>query len=381
MRFAIVGCGFVADYYLATLANHRMLELAGVFDRDAERARAFASYHRAHTYRSLDEVLGDASLEMVVNLTNPRSHYEVSMAALRAGKHVYTEKPLATSVAQALQLVETAEANALLLGSAPCTLLGETAQTLWKALREKRIGTPRAIYAEMDDGPVPLEDHDKWKSASGAPWPAKDEFEVGCTLEHSAYVLSWLTAFFGPACAVTSSAHVIKPDKGVLLDVTSPDFTVASIEFASGVVARLTCGIFAAQDRCLRIFGDGGILATDDTWDFGSPVYLSRRTRLGLKGEKHPRLAKWIGLGPRRLPLVRQPRFLWSGRPANHIDYSRGVAELAAAAIERRTPRLSARWSLHVNELALAIQDPATYGCPRVLHSTFQPIAPMSWAT
>ncbi len=381
MRFAIVGCGYVADYYLATLVNHPELELTGVFDRDPERAHRFASHHGLRRYGSFDELLGDPSVALVANLTNPRSHFEISSAALQAGKHVYSEKPLATSLPQAEQLVEIAESRGLLLGSAPCTVLGETAQTMWKALREKRIGTPRLAYAEMDDGPIPFENHRTWLSASGAPWPAKDEFEVGCTLEHAGYILTWLIAFFGPARTVTSFAHALLPDKGPPLDVIAPDFTVAAIEFASGVVARLTCGIFASPDRRLRIFGDQGVLSTRDSWDFGSPVYLSRRTRLGLKAEKHPRLASWIGLGPRRVPPVRRPRFRWGGRPASHIDYSRGIAELAAAATERRPSRLSARFSLHVNELTLAIQEPATDGCPRRIRSTFDAMAPMPWAT
>lgn len=380
MRIAIVGCGYVADYYIATLVNHPGLELAGVCDRDAERARVFAAHHRLRRYDSLEALLRDPAVALVANLTNPRSHFEVSRRALEAGKHVYTEKPLATDLADAQRLVELAEARGLLLSSAPCTVLGESAQTLWKALREGRIGTPRLIYAELDDGPVPLEDHGTWTSASGAPWPARDEFEVGCTLEHSGYALTWMTAFFGPALRVTASAHVLTPDKGVPLEVKTPDFTVASIEFASGIVARLTCGIFAALDRRLRVFGDAGILSVGDIWDFGAPVHLGTRTRLGLKAERHPRLARWVGLGPRRLPLVRRPRFRWSGRPANHIDFSRGIAELAEAAGEGRPPRLSARWSLHVNELALAIQHPDRHGCPRELHSTFTPMAPMPWA-
>jgi predicted dehydrogenase len=381
MRVAIVGCGYVADYYVATLANHPDLELAGVFDRDPQRAQQFASHHGLRRYGSLDEALGEAGVQLVANLTNPRSHFEVSRAALEAGKHVYSEKPLATSLPDAAKLVELAESRGLLLGSAPCTVLGEAAQTMWRALREERIGTPRLVYAEMDDGPIPLEGYRTWRSASGAPWPAQDEFEVGCTIEHAGYCLTWLTAFFGPARSVTSYARVLMPEKGVPLAVAAPDFTVGTIEFASGVVARLTCGIFASPDRRLRVYGDAGVLTAADTWNFGSPVYLSRRTRLGLRAEKHAGLAKWVGLGPRRLPLARRPRFRWSGRPANRIDYSRGIAEVAAAAREGRPSRLSARWSLHFTELALAIQDPATYGCPRQIGSTFAPMEPMPWAS
>jgi predicted dehydrogenase len=380
MRIGIVGCGFVADYYLATLVNHPSLQLAGVFDLDRGRAQRAAVRHRVRCYDSLEALLDDGRVELVANLTNPRSHFEVSRAALLAGKHVYSEKPLATTLDRAEELVGMAEARGLLLGSAPCTVLGEAAQTIWKALRQGRIATPRLVYAEMDDGPIPLERYRRWSSPSGLPWPAKDEFETGCTLEHSGYVLTWLASFFGPARTVTSSAHVLKVDKGIPLEVSAPDFTVATVAFASGVVARLTCGIYASNDRRLRIYGDAGVLSVADSWDSCAPVYLSRRTLLGLKAEKHPRLAAWVGLGPRRLPPVRRPKVRWAGRPANRIDYARGLAELSAAAVERRPARLSARFSLHVNELALAIHDPATYGSPRQMKTTFEPVAPMPWA-
>ena len=94
MRIAIVGCGFVADYYLKTLPLYPDLEIAGVMDRVPERATKFAAYHSVPVYASLAELLADSTVEIVLNLTNPRSHYEVSKAALEAGKHVYSEKPL-----------------------------------------------------------------------------------------------------------------------------------------------------------------------------------------------------------------------------------------------------------------------------------------------
>jgi predicted dehydrogenase len=80
MRFAIVGCRFVADYYLKTLPLHPELELVGVMDRDADRAARFAAYYSIPTYCSLDELLAGRRVQMVVNLTNPRSHYAVSKA-------------------------------------------------------------------------------------------------------------------------------------------------------------------------------------------------------------------------------------------------------------------------------------------------------------
>ena len=380
MRFAVVGCGYVADFYLATLASHPELELVGVFDRDPERARRFAEFHHLDRFESLDQLLEDPRVELVANLTNPRSHYSVSRAALEAGKHVYSEKPLSTDLAEATELVELAERLGLILASAPCNLLGGTAQTMWKALRQGRIGTPRLAYAEIDDGPKPIQDRSGWLSDSGIPWPARDEFEMGCTLEHAAYYLSWFTAFFGPATRMTSFATVVMPDKGIELDRTTNDFSVACFEFESGLTARLTCSIYAPDDRQLRIFGDDGVLSTHDCWNYSSPVRLYKRTNLGIRAEAHPRLARLAGLGPRRIPLVAQPRFGFATNGSNPMDFCRGVAEVAEAIRDERPSRLPARWALHVNELVLAMQDPAGFGSARQIESRFEPIEPMTWA-
>ncbi|XQQ06797.1 MAG: Gfo/Idh/MocA family protein [Leptolyngbya sp. IPPAS B-1204] len=285
MQIAIVGCGFVADYYLKTLANYPDLQVAGVMDRVEERATRFSAYHAVPMYRSLAELLADPNVSIVLNLTNPGSHYEISKAALEAGKHVYSEKPLAMTMPEAEELVALAEQRGLLISSAPCSLLGESAQTLWKALREKQIGTVRLVYAEMDDGLVHRMPYQKWVSESGIPWPYKDEFEVGCTLEHAGYYVTWLTAFFGPAETVTAFSSCLIPDKqtDVPLDHNAPDFSVACIKFASGVVARLTCSIVAPHDHQLRIIGDDGVMGIEDCWYYGSPVYIKRMIRIRRK--------------------------------------------------------------------------------------------------
>lgn len=378
MRIALVGCGYVADLYMVMLRHHPELRLLGVMDRDAERARIFAEVHGLEIYPTLDAVLGDERVEIVVNLTNPRSHYAVTRAALLAGKHVYTEKPIAMDFGQARELVELAEEHSLSLASAPCSVLGESAQTLWKAIREGAVGPVKLVYAELDDGMVHRRGYRDWVSRSGAPWPANDEFEIGCTMEHAGYYLTWLTAFFGPVRSVTSFAAALFPDKGtdVPLDVVTPDFSVGCLEFHSGVVARLTCSIVAPDDRSLRVVGEDGVLTVEDCWDYRSPVH-SRPTPLGRRAEHHPVASRLMGLRPRRYPQAE------SGvppGPSGLMDFFRGVAELAASIREGRPCRLPARHALHVNELALAMQYPGVLGSPRVLESTFDPIEPMPWA-
>ena len=373
MRIAMIGCGYVADFYIQSLPNHPNLELAGVFDRDETRCRRFTTFYGVKSYDSLAAAISDPTIELVVNLTNPRSHYEVSKAALDAGMHVYSEKPLSLCLDEAEELVNLAEQRGLLLASAPCNLLSETAQTAWKALREGRIGTPRLAYAELDD-PVFFLDYKKWVTESGTPWPFDDEFETGCTLEHAGYYLGWLTAFFGPAKRVVSFSTLLLPHKGSNGNCGAPDFSVGTIEFESGMVARITNSIYVTRDHTLRIFGDDGMLTIPECWDYGAPVYLDRRDPKSWR-EKHPRRAMMLGLGRPGLPLVRPAEFEHCG-DGHKMDLSRGIAELADAVTEKRQPRLSARWSLHVNELALAISG----GVQRELSTTFEPMAPMSWS-
>ncbi len=387
MRIAFVGCGYVADFYARTLRNHPNLELAGVTDRDPERAARFAQFHSVPAYPSLGELLKDESIGVITNLTNPASHFSVSMEALGAGKHVYSEKPLALNFAQAQQLVEVAEKSRLYLAGAPCTVLGESAQTLWKALRNNAVGRPRLVYAELDDGLIHRMQFKQWRSASGNPWPFEDEFEVGCTIEHAGYYVTWLVAFFGPARSVTSFASCLVPDKdpAVPPEKVAPDFTAASIQFASGVVARVTNSIIAPRDHSLRIIGDDGVLSIKDCWDYGSAVYLTRRTPLGVRLESRPLVAQMLRQGPRKYPLVRKVRFRdpserlpW--KHTNRLDFARGIAELVDAIAGGRDCRLSARFSLHVNEIVLAMQYPHQMGSPRTIESEFEPPAPMPWA-
>ncbi len=373
MNVGIVGCGFVADYYGATLPGHPDLTVAGVTDRDPARARTFAARYGTRAYGSLGDLLADGRIDLVLNLTNPRSHYAVSKACLEAGKHVYSEKPLATRLDEAKELVELAESRGLGITSGPCNLLGETAQTMWKALRANVVGSVRVVYAEMDEGLVHRMPYRRWASASGAPWPYRDEFAMGTTIEHAGYVLTWLPAFFGPAVTVTGFSDCLIPDKiaGETPEGLAPDFAVACIRFASGVVARLTCSLIAPHDHSLRIVGDTGVLRTDDTWFYTAPVYVRRSVIIR-------RRHIWLPW-KKKIPLVRRGQ-KYRYRGVQQMDFARGPAELAASIREGRACHLPGRYALHVNEIVLAVQDAGDRGETYRMTTTFDPVEPMPWA-
>jgi predicted dehydrogenase len=225
----------------------------------------------------------------------------------------------------------------------------------------------------MDDGLVHLMPYRKWLSDSGLPWPYKDEFEVGCTLEHAGYYVTWLTAFFGPAVSVTAFSSCLYPDKGtdVPLDRIAPDLSIACIRFASGVVARLSCSIVARRDQTLQFFGERGILQVDTSWDYRAPVrvkrYLNVRRRMIVVPQGGCRLA----------PPPRPGR---RARGANAMEFCRGPAEVAAALAEGRRSHLPADYCLHNNEIVLAIQQALEDGATYHATTTFSPVEPMPWA-
>ncbi len=364
---ALIGTGFVADYYMTTLANHPLLTVAGVFDRDPERLSAFAAFHRLRAYASLEDCLADRAVQIVVNLTTPESHYAVNRAALDAGKHVYCEKPLAMDFADARDVIDRAQASGLIVCGAPANGLSDAQALVSSLISGGRIGAPRLAYAEMEDGPVFKDNWADWRSRSGARWPGLHEFKIGCTLEHAGYGLSWLVALFGPVRHLQAFSALTFPDKGPGtegLDL-GPDFSVGCLSFSSGVVARITCGLAAPRDRALTVMGDEGTIVVRDLWDDRSPVHLSR-----FDGRR-PILQRLAGRLERQLGTTLPVRFLHGAAVAypggkrtatlptypSQIDFARGIAALAAAIEGGPAPFFSGERALHLTELALALNN------------------------
>lgn len=393
VKTAILGCGYVADYYMATLGWHRNITLVGAYDNDPQRLDKFSRHHDIKAYGKLEDLLNDAAVELVLNLTNPRAHYDLTKACLAADKHVYSEKPLAMESVQAAELAALAKEKKLYLAAAPCSMLSETAQTMWKALRDDAIGPVRLVYASFDDGMVHRFSPTRWKSASGAPWPAKDEFEIGCTYEHAAYVLSWLAAFFGPARRVQSYASTRIRDKGVAVDSMAPDFTVGCIEYDNDVVARVTFSVVAPLDKSIVVIGEKGTLYTKYVRNDASPVYIEKtppnRIIAGIASRAKHLLVRIEALFnlpflipafkfETKYPYARKPKFR-SSSGNKPVDFLRGPAEMAEAIRGGRPCRLSPELGVHMTELIETLQYPERFSSPRIINSSFDPIQPLPW--
>ncbi len=370
-RIGLIGTGFVADLYMRSLQTFPHIVVDCAFDIDAARLRVFCKYWNVRAAGSLEELLQAPGVELVLNLTNPGAHFEVSRACLAAGRHVYSEKPLAMDMDDARTLVDLAAASGLMLASAPCSLLGEAAQTLWASVRREDAGRPLLVYAELDDDYIPSAPYRKWFGESGAPWPYRDEFEVGCTVEHAGYYLSWLIAMFGNVTKVVAASADLIPDKLPDGSATAPDYSCATLFFESGVVARLTCSIVAPHDHRLRVIGERGVVEIDECWRNGAPVRVRRRHVFRRRQVNSP-FARRVKAGSPTDPKVGR-------RGAASMNFALGPAEMISALQEGRACRLGADFALHFNEVTLAIQNSGASAGVQAMTTRCRPVEPLPW--
>lgn len=404
MNIAFVGCGFVFDIYMRTLRAHPQLTIAGVYDLKPERMQRVQAHYGFTTYHSLEALLADPGVEAVINLTNIGAHYGVTKAALEAGKHVYSEKPLTPVLAQSRELFAIAARQGVRLYGAPCNILSDTVRTLFKAVADGAIGKPLLVYAELDDNPIQMMGFDKVKSPTGAPWPLKEEILEGCTYEHLGYHLVWICGLLGPAISVTAFSSELIENKmeGLPSKVGTPDYSVACLHFANGASARITCSVVAPRDHRMRVIGEAGELCGDSYRHYRAPVFLERYGKGSLNARKfqtlraRPWLGRLFGIGGRRVPLVRnwksealekdqqlrsslkQRLFEWLRRREVYAqDKFAGIAEMAREIGTGEAQYLSPDFVLHVNELTLLVQGAGPEGVAVKPETSFDLLGPI----
>lgn len=368
-QVALIGVGFVADLYMRSIALYDDVEVLGAYDRDKGRLTVFCNHYNVAAFQQVDALLAALPEHgLVLNLTNPGSHYEVSRHCLNAHRHVYSEKPLAMQMDQASDLAALARSKGLHLGSAPCSYLSQSAQTLAAAVRDGVAGRIRLAYAEIDDGYIRQAPYHKWKSETGVTWPAEDEFQVGCTMEHAGYYLTWLLQMFGPVrTVVAASARVTGPPGD------APDLSVGTLFFHSGMVVRLTCSIVAPHNHKIRIFGDAGVLELDACWDNLASVKFRKRFVLRRRLMESP-LAWRIELAAKR------PHPVPGKKGAATMNFFLGPDQILNDIASGSDPATRIGMALHVNEITLALQNAGEHGGAVAMQTTCDPIAPMPWA-
>lgn len=352
----MIGCGTISAAYLANLTASPDVEVFACADAVPERAAARAAEFGVPRACTTVELLADPNIDLVVNLTVPNAHASIGLAAIEAGKHLYNEKPFATTREDGLRLLQAAADKRLVVGGAPDTFLGAGIQTCLKLIADGDVGEPLAACAFMlNRGPENWHENPAFfYQPGGGPL-----FDVG------PYYVTALICALGPVRRVVAAARVLYPERtatkgpraGETFRVGVPTFVSASLEFESGAIATLVTsfGIWGHDLPNIQIYCAGGILSVPDPNTFGGPVRF--------RPSKED--SAWSGI-----PLAY--RHTDSRAPRNFRGL--GVVEMVRAVRNGQQPRASGRLAFHALDVMVSIlESNATGRAVRVESTCNQP--------
>ncbi|HXZ16750.1 MAG TPA: Gfo/Idh/MocA family oxidoreductase [Roseiarcus sp.] len=333
----VIGCGNISPAYLKAARVFPILDIVGLSDMNRSAAEARAAQFGLAA-RSVEAVLKDPAVEIVLNLTVPKAHVEVGLAAIAAGKHVYSEKPLGVALADARALIAAAEAKGVRVGSAPDTFLGGGQQTARQCVDDGLIGQPIGGTAFfMCPG------HERWHPNPGFYYLGGG----GPMLDMGPYYVTALVNLLGPVASVSGVATRVraerlitsKPLEGTLIPVEVATHVTGTLLFASGAAVAMTMSFDVARHKHapIELYGERASLIAPDPNTFGGKVEIATASE------------DW-----REVEVT---------RPYADGDYRiLGVADMAQAIAKNRPHRASGALALHVLEVMEAFQTSSDTG-------------------
>lgn len=349
----LIGCGQISSIYLESPRKFDNLNFTACADLDMERARAQAQRFGVPKVSTVDELLVDPEIDIVLNLTIPKVHAQIGQAAIAAGKSTYSEKPLAIDRKEGKALLDAARAKNLRVGCAPDTFLGGGLQTCIQYINDGAIGTPVAATAFMlGHGPES--------------WHADPDFfyqpGAGPLFDMGPYYLTALIALLGPVHRVSGSARITFPERvitsqpkhGTIIKVNTPTHIAGTLDFASGVVGTMIMSfdVWSHQLPRIEIYGTEGTLVLPDPNTFGGPVSIRRANE-----------QEW-----RDVPLTH-----------GYTDNSRGIglADMAYAMQQGVQHRASGELAYHVLDIMQSFLESSEEGRHIILNSQCDRPAPL----
>lgn len=344
VKVGIIGCGNISSAYFKGCGAFPILDVVACADIVKERAEAKAEEYGVTAY-TVDELLADPDIQIVINLTIPKAHAEVSLDTIAARKNVYCEKPLAVTRDDGQRVLAAAEAQGVLVGCAPDTFLGGGIQTCRKLIDDGWIGQPVAATAFMTGhGPESWHPNPHIFYQQGA----------GPMFDMGPYYLTALVNLLGPISRVTGSAQISFPRRlitsqphcGTHIDVTVPTHVTGVMDFERGIVGTIITSfdVWAASLPRIEVYGSEGSLSVPDPNTFGGPVRIWRPEAEG-----------------------------WQEMPLTHsADVGRGigVADMAYALLSGRPHRASGELAYHVLDLMHSFVDASGSGSHVTLQSS-----------
>jgi predicted dehydrogenase len=349
VKVGILGCGHVSEQYFEGIARSGLLEIVACADLERARAEEKAARHRVPRACVPEQLINDPEVELVVNLTPPLAHAEASLSSIVAGKHVWSEKPLASSLDAARQVLEAADDAGVRIGCAPDTFLGGSIQTAIKLIDDGWIGQTVSGVAFVSE---PGYEHFH---------PAVHSFYQpggGPALDLGPYYVTALVAMLGPVARVTSLARAtfpervshVGPRRGERISVQVPTHVTGALEFESGplVSILMSWDVWATNLPYLEVYGTAGSLSVANPDEFHG---LPRLRRAG--SEELQRPPPPPGTVPwSEIPLV-QP---------GDVGRGIGIADMAESIRDGRPHRASGELAYHVLEVLTGLERSALEG-------------------
>ena len=358
-KVGLIGCGHISETYFRAekyFNNIKIVKCADINHRNALKC--------AKTYKikalSVRELLKDQEVEIILNLTIPKAHYQIAKQSLLNGKHVYSEKPMAINFKDGKDLLKIAKSRKLYIGNAPDTFLGGGIQKSKELVDKKIIGKIKlgnAIFAfpgVQSYHPNP------------DPWFAKKE--GGPVIDMGPYYLTTLVNLLGPAKKVTGSIVQgvkrrtigIGPKKNKTFKVECPTTYLSTIIFENGTVIRLTLSfdVIAHQRNHIELYGDKGSMIVPDPNMFGGSVYVCKK--LG---------KPWKEYKTNKMPLgrinIRSQSSRANESPTNANYRGVGLAEMAYAIENKKINKCNGELSLHVLDIIQSTMKASITGIPQ----------------
>lgn len=380
LRIGVIGIGDISNVYLNNLKKYsHIVEVVACASRGIEKAQRKAAEHGIpKAYASGMEVIADPDVDCILNLTTPQAHFEYNLAALQAGKHVYTEKPLAMTYEQGKQLVSLAKEKNLLIGCAPDTFLGGRLQNIREMIDSGKLGN-------VTGGGAYFVGHGH---EFHHPSPAFFyQPGAGPLYDMGPYYMTALLSLLGPVkrvCAMTTKAGETRtvpsgPCKGTVLPVNVDTHINAILEFVCGAVVTLTCSfdVWDSELPRLELYGTKGTILIDEKDPISGPNLFGGDTLF-----RAPEQYRWAD--PARSPEnVNTPwTTLPNEHPFNSISHAEnprgiGMVDMACALKNHRAPRASGEMALHSLEVMECIMKSSKEHVFCEPETTFERPAPL----
>ena len=348
LRVAIIGCGSVSNRYIPHLQTSALIQIVSLCDIKPERAIAQNKEYKvnAATYGNIDDMLKGVPFDMMVTLTDMQKHGELNKKALLAGKHVWSEKPMANTYAEGKALLELARSKGLKLWGAPAVVNSPQFAFMSKSIQAGKLGRIASAHGQYGH--------------TGPTWSAFFYEKGGGSMpDLGVYNMATLTGLLGPAKSVMAMLSIVNPERTVddkgKIKVEAEDNAHVLLEHANGVISHVMCGFNyfdphgheakGQELHSIQIFGDkGNMRLIGYDWETNGVILDDSWERAGVLHEKETGGYQW----------------------------QEGATKVGESIVNKTEPRINVEHALHVLEIIEAARKSSATGMKVKLTSSFQ---------